>query len=97
MDKSYRVLGQSVRWYREESLQITDAQFADQVGLPIDVLRQIETGDCKDMLGELILISLNSEFPLDDVLDEVIERDRPIDADASNSIARSVIRRSSRQ
>ena len=72
----YSHIGHSVRWYREEHLKISDLEFANQVGIPLTVLRQIEAGDCEHCLGELIVISMNSDFPLDDVLDDVCERIR---------------------
>ncbi len=90
-EKRYRHIGHSVRWYREEHLQISDADFANQVGIPVTVLRQIESGDCEHCLGELIVISLNSDFPLDDVLDDVVEHVRLHKASAQYQVAQCLV------
>lgn len=90
MNQRYAVIGQSVRWYREEVLKSSQQEFADQVGIPIDVLQQIETGDTSNFLGELVMISLNTEFPLDDVIDDAIERDRQIVTPDNINVARTL-------
>lgn len=90
-EKRYRHIGHSVRWYREKHLTITDEEFAVQVGIPVSVLRQIETGDCEHCLGELIVISLNSDFPLDEVLDDVVERVRLHRASAKYQVAQCLV------
>lgn len=87
----YRYIGHSVRWYREEHLHIPDGEFADQVGIPLTVLKQIEAGDCEHCLGELILISLNSDFPLEEVLDDVVEQVRLHKASANYTVARCLV------
>ena len=90
MNERYAVIGHSVRWYREEVLKASLEEFADQVGIPIDVLEQIETGDTSNFLGELIMISLNSDFPLDDVIEDAIARDRQMVTKNDARVARTL-------
>lgn len=93
MDQRYSVIGQSVKWYRQEVLKTSQSEFADQVGIPLDVLQQIETGDTANFLGELVMISLNSDFPLDEVIDDAIGRDRQVATQDNIYVARTLSER----
>ena len=93
MRKGYEIIGRSVKWYRETDLKVPAPEFAGQCGIPLQVLEQIESGDCEQCLGELILISINSDFPLDDVIDDALERDRLHNARTDDAIAMCLIER----
>ena len=93
MSKGYQIIGHSVRWYRETELKIPAPEFANQCGIPVQILEQIETGDCEQCLGELILISINSEFPLDDVIDDALERERLHNTQTNDNIAKCLVER----
>ena len=93
MTKNYSVIGQSVKWYREEVLKTSEQAFADQVGIPVDVLQQIETGDTSNFLGELVMISLNTDFPLDDVIDDAVAQERQVVTPRNGRVARTLSER----
>ncbi len=91
MSRGYEVIGRSVKWYRESELKISAPEFAGQCGIPPQVLEQIETGDCEQCLGELILISINSDFPLDDVIDDALEHERLHSTKTNDTIAMCLV------
>ena len=87
----YIALGRRIR-YKRQSIHLTQAQLAGQLGLSVSFLGHIERGTRKASMETLVTISNVLNISLDELLSESLEREIPQPAEDTEKQKRAVMR-----